>query len=51
MRLIIEAKLINRMSGPARQGDGVLVIVERLHGRLAELGLSLAEGRTLLAKA
>jgi len=37
-------------SDPVEEGDGVLAIVERPDRSLAELGLTLTEGRSLLAK-
>ena len=50
MRLIIEARLVDGDSDTVEEGDGVLVVVERPDCSLAELGLTLAEGRSLLAK-
>ena len=37
-------------SDPAEEGDGILAVIERPDPGLAELGLTLAEGRSLLAK-
>lgn len=50
MRLIIEARLVDGETDPAEEGDGVRVVIERPNVSLAELGLTLAEGRSLLAK-
>ncbi|MGU7771741.1 hypothetical protein ACV229_16415 [Burkholderia sp. MR1-5-21] len=50
MRLIIEARLVDCESDPVDEGDGVLAVIERPDLSLTELGLTLAEGRTLLAK-
>ena len=50
MRLIIEARLADGDSDTAEEGDGVLAVVERPDCSLVELGLTLAEGRSLLAK-
>ena len=49
-RLIIEARLADGDSDTGNDGDGVLVVVERRDYCLAQLGLTLAEGRSLLAK-
>ncbi|SOE54386.1 hypothetical protein SAMN05446635_0712 [Burkholderia sp. OK233] len=48
MRLIIEARLVD--GDTVEEGDRVLAVVERPDRSLAELGLTLAEGRSLLAK-
>jgi hypothetical protein len=50
MRLIIEARLVDGDSDTVEEGDGVLAVVERPDCSLAELGPTLAEGRSLLAK-
>ena len=50
MRLIIEARLADGDSDTVNDGDGVLAVVERRDCSLAQLGLTLAEGRSLLAK-
>src|SRR6516225_9093434 len=50
MRLIIEARLADGDSDTVGEGDGVLAVVERPDCSLADLGLSLAEGPSLLAK-
>jgi hypothetical protein len=50
MRLIIEARLADGDNDTVNDGDGVLVVVERPDCSLAQLGLTLAEGRSLLAK-
>ncbi|MGF6998343.1 hypothetical protein [Paraburkholderia sp. GAS32] len=51
MRLVIEARLADGDSDTVNDGDGVLAVVERPDCRLARLGLTLAEGRSLLARA
>ena len=50
MRLIIEARLVDADSDKVEEGGGVLAVVERPDCSLAEFGLTLAEGRSLLAK-
>lgn len=50
MRLIIEARLFDEDSDTVNDGDGILAVVERRDCSLAQLGLTLAEGRSLLAK-
>ncbi|WP_433706436.1 ISKra4 family transposase [Paraburkholderia sacchari] len=50
MRLIIEARMADEDSDTVHDGDGVLAVVERRDCSLAHLGLTLAEGRSLLAK-
>ncbi len=50
MRLIVEARLVDGESDPVEEGDGVLTVIDRSDLSLAELGLILAEGRSLLAK-
>ncbi|SOE87890.1 hypothetical protein SAMN05446935_8564 [Burkholderia sp. YR290] len=50
MRLIIEARLVDGDSDTVEDGDGVLAVVERPDCSLAELGLTLAEGRSLQAE-
>ncbi|EON18763.1 hypothetical protein ASL20_25875 [Cupriavidus necator] len=50
MRLIIEARLADEGSDNGQGVDGVLAVIERCDGSLADLGLTLAEGRSLLAK-
>jgi hypothetical protein len=50
MRLIIEARLADTDGDAAEEDDGALAVVERPDDSLAELGLTLAEGRSLLAK-
>ncbi|MFL9901415.1 hypothetical protein PQR75_10955 [Paraburkholderia fungorum] len=50
MRLIIEARLADGDNDTVEEGDGVLAVIERPDCCLAELGLTLAEGRSLLAK-
>jgi len=50
MRLIIEARLVDGDSDMVVDGDEVLAVVERPDCSLAELGLTLAEGRSLLAE-
>jgi len=48
--LIIEARLADADNDTVEEGDGVLAVIERPDCCLAELGLTLAEGRSLLAK-
>ena len=50
MRLIIEVRLADGDSDKVNDGDGVLAVVERRECSLDQLGLTLAEGRSLLAK-
>jgi hypothetical protein len=50
MRLIIEARLADGDSDTVNDGDGVLAVVERRDCSLAQLGLTLAEGRSLLPR-
>lgn len=50
MRLIIEARLIDGDNDAVEEGDGVPAVIERPGCCLAELGLTLAEARSLLAK-
>ena len=50
MRLIIEARLADGDRDTGNDCDGVLAVVERRDCSLAQLVLSLAEGRSLLAK-
>jgi hypothetical protein len=50
MRLIIEARLADGDNDTVEEGDGVLAVIERPECCPAELGLTLAEGRPLLAK-
>jgi hypothetical protein len=50
MRLIIEARLADEDSDTVNDGEGVLAVVERRNCGLDQLGLTLAEGRSLLAK-
>ena len=50
MRLIIEARLADGDNDTVEEGDGVLAVIERPDSCLAELGLTLAEGRSLLAR-
>ena len=49
MRLIIEARLADD-NDTVEEEDGVLAVIERPDCCLAEPGLTLAEGRSLLAK-
>ena len=51
MRLIIEARVEDPDARGATGGAVTLAVVERRKGSLAELGLALAEGRDLLARA
>lgn len=50
MRLIIEARLEDARIGAAPAATTIVEVVERQDGSLANLGLTLAEGRALLAK-
>jgi hypothetical protein len=50
MRLIIEARLADADNDTVEEGDGVLAVIDRPDCCHAELGLTLAEGRSLLAK-
>lgn len=50
MRLIIEARLADEGSDTGHDVDGVLAVIERRDCSLADMGLTLAEGRSLLAK-
>ena len=50
MRLIIEARLADGGSDTVNDGGGVLAVVERRDCGLDQPGLTLAEGRSLLAK-
>ncbi|QUN32622.1 hypothetical protein KB879_34060 (plasmid) [Cupriavidus sp. KK10] len=50
MRLIIEARLVDEGSDTGHDDDAALAVIERPDGSLADLGLTLAEGRSLLAK-
>ncbi|MGH8784903.1 MAG: hypothetical protein ACREYA_07425 [Cupriavidus necator] len=50
MRLIIEARLAEEGSDTGQDVDGVVAVIERPDCSLAEMGLTLAEGRSLLVK-
>ncbi|GAB7540464.1 hypothetical protein CS8_001250 [Cupriavidus sp. 8B] len=50
MRLIIEARLADEGSDTGHDIDGILAVIERRDCSLADLGLPLAEGRSLLTK-
>ncbi len=50
MRSIIEASSADGDNDTVEEGDGVLAVIERPGGCLADLGLTLPEGRLLLAK-
>ena len=50
MRLIIEARLVDGDSDTVEEGDGILAVIERPDCSLADPGLSLAEGRSRMAK-
>ncbi|TPQ43522.1 ISKra4 family transposase [Cupriavidus pinatubonensis] len=50
MRLIIEARLADEGSDTGQDADGVVAVIERPDCSLADMGLTLAEGRSLLAK-
>jgi hypothetical protein len=49
MRLIIEARLADE-DRDVVEDDGVLIVIERRDRSLSQLGLTLAEGRSLLAR-
>jgi len=51
MRLIIEARLADEDSNTVNDGEGVLAVIVRRDFGLDQLGLTLAEGRSLLAQA
>ena len=51
MRLIIEARIEDTEAGDATDGAIVLAVIERQNRSLAKLGMTLAEGRSLLAQA
>ena len=51
MRLIIEARIEDTEAGDAAQGAMILAGIERRERSLVELGMTLAEGRCLLAEA
>ncbi|MEO9149234.1 MAG: hypothetical protein ABI212_07635 [Burkholderiaceae bacterium] len=50
-RLIIEARIEDTEAGDAAEGAIVLAVIERRERSLVELGMTLAEGRSLLARA
>lgn len=50
MRLIVEARLAAEGSDAGYDVDGVLAVIERPDGSLANPGLTFAEGRSLLAQ-
>ena len=50
MRIIIEARLEDAQMGAAPAETTTVEVVERQDGSIANLGLTLAEGRALLAK-
>jgi len=50
MRLIIEARLADEGSDTGQDVDRVLAVIERPDSSLANVGMTLAEGRALLAK-
>jgi hypothetical protein len=50
MRLIIEARLEGAQTGATAAEATIVDVVERQDRSLADLGLTLAEGRALLAK-
>src|SRR5260370_24643722 len=49
MRLIIEARLADEDCDVV-EDDGVVIVIDRRDRSLSQLGLTLAEGRSLLAK-
>ncbi|MGH8784486.1 MAG: hypothetical protein ACREYA_05260 [Cupriavidus necator] len=50
MRLIIEARLADEGSDTGQDVDRVVAVIERPDCSLADVDLTLAEGRSLLAK-
>jgi hypothetical protein len=50
MRLIIEARLEGAEAGATAAVATIAEVVDRQDGSVADLGLTLAEGRALLAK-
>ena len=50
MRLIIEARIDNADTAASREDSRILAVVERRDRDLSQLGLTLAEGRSLLAE-
>ena len=50
MRLIIEARLEGEQTGATAARATIVDVVERQDRSVADLGLTLAEGRALLAK-
>ncbi len=51
MRLIIEAHIDDPEAGAAADGATILAVIERRERSLVKMGLTLAEGRSLLAEA
>ena len=49
MRLIIEARIVDGENGASQTGNTILAVIERPDQSLSELGLTLSEGRALLA--
>lgn len=50
MRLIIEASIVDEDNDASRADQAVLAVIERPNNSLSELGLTLSEGRSLLAE-
>lgn len=50
MRLIIEARLEGTQTGSTTTGATIVAALERQDRSVADLGLTLAEGRALLAE-
>jgi hypothetical protein len=51
MRLIVEARIETEDGEASRAGGAVVAVIERRERSLSQLGLTLAEGRSLLAEA
>ena len=49
MRLIIEARIVDAENGTSQTDNTILAVIERPDHNLSELGLTLTEGRALLA--
>lgn len=50
MRLIIEARIVDGNDDAGRADNAVLAVIERPDRGLSQLGLTLSEGRSLLAE-
>jgi hypothetical protein len=51
MRLIIEVRFVDEDDNASRADNAVLAVIERPDHDLSQLGLTLSEGRSLLAEA